>query len=270
MIKVFIDAIGIAAPGLPNWQTAAEVFKGNVAYTPIPLEKYKPELLPPNERRRATELVRLAFRVCEDAANGYAGNLRDCASVFASSGGDYPIIDQICRSLTEPEKLVSPTQFHNSVHNSAAGYWSIAVGSTHPSNSLSAYDDSFRQALQEALLFVAASNTPCLFTCYDLVPPSPLTAKRPIAFECGIALVLSPTQSTQSVGELIWHLDNTQASGITPCQTDALEHLRLGNPAARGFPLLEALARQEHTPILLGDNLSQAAPMRLEINPCLA
>src|SRR5690606_40428753 len=85
---------------------------------------------------------------CEDLLRDNPVSIRRCAAVFASSGGDYPIIDQICKALCEPERLVSPTQFHNSVHNSAAGYWSIATGSRAPSTSISAFDDTFAAGLQ--------------------------------------------------------------------------------------------------------------------------
>jgi photosystem II stability/assembly factor-like uncharacterized protein len=113
MSPVFLDALGLATPGLPNWQAAVSVLRGEQAFISAPLEKYKPAQLPANEARRATELVRMAFRVAEEVMGNAALNMQDCANVFASSGGDYPIVDQICRSLCVPERLVSQlsTQF---------------------------------------------------------------------------------------------------------------------------------------------------------------
>jgi len=43
-------------------------------------------------------------------------------SVFASSGGDGHNCHEICQALSLEERLISPTRFHNSVHNAAAGY----------------------------------------------------------------------------------------------------------------------------------------------------
>ncbi len=40
-----------------------------------------------------------------------------------------------------------PTQFHNSVHNAVAGYWSIATKSTQPMTCLAAHDHSFAAGL---------------------------------------------------------------------------------------------------------------------------
>lgn len=264
MLKVYIEAIGLSAPGMNSWADAQPLFRDAAApYEATPLEKYKPERLPANERRRATDLVRLAFRVCEDATAQSQIPAADCATVFASSGGDYPIVDQICRSLTESEKLVSPTQFHNSVHNSAAGYWSIAVGSREASTSLSSYDDSFSLGLLEAALLVTEANKPCLFTCYDLKPPPPLSFKRLITFECGIAMVLTNTLTTQSCAALTIHVSHN--TDIHRCQHPDLEKLRLGNPAARGFPLLEAISRSRPARILLPMG---AGSLSIEVSSC--
>lgn len=163
-----------------------------------------------------------------------------CASVFASSGGDYPIIDQICRSLCEPERLVSPTQFHNSVHNSAAGYWSIATGSRHPSTSLSAYDDSFAAGLLEAVCLCQQEQLPTLLVVYDIVPPNPLGAKRQIPVEFGVALLLTPQPGEQALAQLQVSLGG---KGIASQTLPTLESLRLANPAARSLPLLGQIAQ---------------------------
>jgi hypothetical protein len=241
MLDCYLNAIGLAAPGLPGWRASASVLQGLTAYEPAPLDKYKPELLPPNERRRATELVRMAFRVCEELMSSSAIPMAECASIFASSGGDYPIIDQICRSLCDSERLVSPTQFHNSVHNSAAGYWSIATGSRQPSTSLSAYDDSFAVGLLEAMCLCQQEQLPTLLAVYDIQPPYPLGGKRLIPVEFGVALLLTPNASEHSLARLQLSPTNTSATS-TPAQP-ALEALRLANPAARALPLLELVAQ---------------------------
>jgi hypothetical protein len=241
MLDCYLNAIGLAAPGLPGWRVSAPVLQGLTVYEPTPLDKYKPELLPPNERRRATELVRMAFRVCEELMSSSAIPMADCASVFASSGGDYPVIDQICRSLCESERLVSPTQFHNSVHNSAAGYWSIATGSRQPSTSLSAYDDSFAVGLLEAMCLCQQEQLPTLLAVYDIQPPYPLAGKRQIPVEFGVALLLTPQANGQDLAHL--QLNQTgSAATSTPAQP-ALESLRQANPAARALPLLELVAQ---------------------------
>jgi hypothetical protein len=264
MINVYVDAIGLAAPGLPGWNESQSVLRGETIYESVELEKYKPEQLPPNERRRATELVRMAFRVCEDLMKNSSVDMSQCASVFASSGGDHPIIDQICNALCEPERMVSPTQFHNSVHNSAAGYWSIATASRLPSTSISAYDDSFCGGLLEAASFCNSEKMNTILAVYDIKPPPPLNAKRDISAEFGAAFLLTPEKSERSLVKLSLTLIDAAAS--TKAAQDELEILRLSNPAARALPLLEIIASKKiGTVDLLNDN--QLA-VRIEISPC--
>ena len=263
-MAVYLNSVGLAAPGLLNWQSSQPVLAGQQRYDAIALEKYKPTQLPPNEARRATELVRMAFRVCEEVMNNTRMPLRDCASVFASSGGDYPIIDQICRTLCEPERLVSPTQFHNSVHNSAAGYWSIATGSRLPSTSLSAYDDSFSVGLLEAITFCQSEQLPTLLAVYDIKPPYPLSEKRLITVEFGVALLLSPVASSDSIARL--QLSGEAGNQPTMCSNSDLELMRLANPAARSLPLLEILARAESGSVTFSNR--NHTRLTLEVSAC--
>jgi hypothetical protein len=262
--SVYIDAIGLAAPGLLGWDRSLPILAGQQGYVPIALDKYKPTHLPPNEARRATELVRMAFRVCEDLMERTTQPMDSCANVFASSGGDYPIVDQICRSLCEPDRMVSPTQFHNSVHNSAAGYWSIATGSRLPSSSLSAYDDSFCLGLLEAISLCLVEQLPTLLVVYDIKPPYPLSEKRDINIDFGVAMLLSPEPNSASIAKLALSLSGhniaaTQAS--TP-----LEVLRLSNPAARCLPMLEAIACKKPARVVFSNQNNNS--YELEISPC--
>lgn len=264
MLTCYLNAIGLAAPGFPGWEQSRAVLQGSLPYEPLALEKYKPELLPPNERRRATELVRMAFRVCEDLMVSSSIPMADCASVFASSGGDYPIIDQICRTLCEPERMVSPTQFHNSVHNSAAGYWSIATGSRQPSTSLSAYDDSFSAGLLEAMCLCQQEQLPTLLVVYDIQPPYPLGEKRRIPIEFGVALLLTPTPSTQNLARL--QLTADACAEPASLAMPALEGLRQSNPAARSLPLLELIARGKAGNVVFTS--TDQPSLQLQVEPC--
>jgi len=242
MIKVYINAVGLVAPGLEGWEKGRQVLTGEQPYLPQPLERYKPQLLPANERRRATEVVRLAFRACEDAMDRCSLDPATLAGVFASSGGDYPIIDQICRALRQPQRAVSPTQFHNSVHNAAAGYWSIATGSRASSISLAGYDGSFSAGLLEAATQVALEGTSAVLAAYDIPPPPPLLAQRPIHAPFAVSLILSAEADDASLASLSLRLA-PEVKNESSIENSALEIVRKGNPAARSLPLLEALAQ---------------------------
>jgi hypothetical protein len=236
----WLDAIGIAAPGLLGWATAKEILRGASTYAAADLPPYAPALLPPNERRRATPTVRIAFQAAEDAVKSTTIPAAELATVFASSDADLNIIHRISLALTQTPRLISPTDFHNSVHNAAAGYWSIAVGARAPSTTISAYDYSFAAGLAEACMLASIERRNVLLVAFDLPPPQPLFAKRPIGCIAGVALVLTPAHTSTSIARL----DCVQSTdAVTPCSTPLLEELRRSNPAMAALPLLELLAR---------------------------
>lgn len=143
MSTSYIHAISFVAPGLPDWQHTRSVLRNESTYQAADISVYQPNLLPPNERRRASPAVRMAFRIAEELTKNITHRADELASVFSSSDGDLAIAHRICNALAEPSRLVSPTDFHNSVHNSAAGYWSIAANAKGPSTAISAFDHSF-------------------------------------------------------------------------------------------------------------------------------
>ncbi len=241
MIRCALEGVGIAAPGLAGWAASTPKLAGNAAYLPPDagdLEPpYAPVLLPPNERRRATAAVRQAFRAAEDAMRPGL-EPRDLASVFASSDADLAVLNRICSALAEPARAISPTDFHNSVHNAASGYWSIAVQAMAPTTTVAAYDASFTAGLLEAAALTAHLDTDVLLVAYDAVAPAPLLAKRPLASSASVALVLG-RGDRGAFGAL--DID-VNGSGETACTRAALETLRVGNPALRALPLLELVA----------------------------
>lgn len=248
-LQVCIDAVGLAAPGLNGWSGACATLSGARAYAAEELPRYAPSLLPPNERRRATEVGRLAFQSAEEAIAGLNGSADQLAAVFTSSGGDTDIVNLICASLASPGRPVSPTHFHNSVHNAPAGYWSIATGSRLTSTSLSAYDGSFAAGLMEAAVLCRGENQPVLLVAYDSQPKEPIYSKRPLTAPFSVALLLQPEAGNRSLARL--ELDFCQGQTESGLPDSELEALRLGNPAARSLPLLACLAHDQSAELVL-------------------
>ncbi len=263
MNKVYIESIGIAAPGLEGWQKSQAILQGE-DYQFTALEKYKPTTLPPNERRRATQLVRLSFRAAEDAMLDSSVDASEMATVFSSSCGDMPIVDQVCRALTEESRAVSPTQFHNSVHNSAAGYWSIGVGSEQTSTSLSAFDDSFALGLIEASAMVLVDKLPTLLAVYDISPPEPLLGKRAVTVDFSMAMVLTPEQTENSIA--CFTIEILEAGELSLIKQQQLLSLFNSNPAAKALPLLELLANKIPGEITL--SLPSGGVLQVNIQLC--
>ena len=236
---VWLESVGVAAPGLANWETARAVLSGAEQYVPSELPPHAPQLLPPNERRRATQTVRIAFQAAEDAVRTSSIAASALSTVFASSDADLNIIHRISTALTQTPRLVSPTDFHNSVHNAAAGYWSIAVGARAPSSTISAYDFSFAAGLEEACALVRVDAVDTLLVAFDVPPPQPLFEKRPIGSAAAVALVLTKDRTAASIGSIrCTHVNEAS----THAANAALDELRRSNPAMAAVPLLELLA----------------------------
>ena len=248
MIKVYVQGVSVLAPGLNGWQASRAILAGQVPYRTEPLPRVTPEILPAAERRRSSESVRLAVTVAQEAMNQSSLPLNGVATVFASSDGDGQTLHQICEALARPEHDVSPTRFHNSVHNAAAGYWSIATGSKLPSNSLCAFDDSFAIGLLEAATQVVVERVPVLLVAFDLPFPQPLHQVRAVSqvFACAFLLVADSAPAGLGLWEI--SIENGTAPIALPEIFDGLG----SNPAARALPLLQNLARQQDGTVRLG------------------
>jgi hypothetical protein len=238
--------IGLLGPGLPDWPSCAPILAGALPYLPMPTVLPPAALLPPAERRRVGSVVKLALAVGMQATTAAGVDAASLATVFTSSTGDGHNCHQICEALASNDRLISPTRFHNSVHNAAAGYWSIATGATGPSNVLGAFDASFGAGLLEAMVQVAVEHRPVLLVAYDSDYPEPLRTLRPVPDSFGIALLLAPPSTKVALARLDVALGKTSNPAPDTLSDAALEALRRTVPAARGLPLLAALARLQH------------------------
>lgn len=242
MLSAYVRGVGLLGPGLTDWQSGAPVIAGAMAYQPCPTVLPTPQALPPAERRRTGATVRLAIAVAQQAVASAAIDPGCLAAVFASSSGDGVICHEICEALATEDRQISPTRFHNSVHNAAAGYWSIATGATAASSAICAFDASFAAGLLEALTQIAVSGEPALLTAYETTYPEPLRATRPVSDAFGMALVLTPTSEAASIARITAALSDAPGDQMGDPQ---LESLRAGVPAARSLPLLRLLARRQ-------------------------
>ncbi len=252
MMRAAILGIGLWGPGLSGWAASRAVLAGETPFAHIETPPPAPLLLPANERRRAGPAVRLALGVAEVAVTMARLTHPDLdparlRAVFASSNGEGTVVDELLKTLADPAEAVgvSPTQFHNSVHNVAAGYWSIAHGGRAPADSLAAHDATFAAGLLKALAETVAEAAPVLFCLFDAPLPFPLSACRRTDFAFAMALVLAPeSPGAGALGRIAAWFDPRDAALDRP-RAPALAALVDGNPAAQGLALLETLARHE-------------------------
>lgn len=240
-MKVFVEGVGIAGPGLNGWQASQPVLAGAAPYIDASVVIPPGDLLPSAERRRTGLPVKLAMAVGIEAIAQSQRNASELPSVFASSTGDGDNIHYIFEMLANNGREVSPTRFHNSVHNAPSGYWSIATKSMSPSTSLACFDASFVAGLIEAATQTLAGGNAVVLIAYDATYPQPLHAARPISATFGVALVLAGNKTNRSLAELEIVISRKH-NASTPVANAELEALRVGTPAARSLPLLAALA----------------------------
>lgn len=264
-MRVHVEGVGLVGPGLRGWAQSRAALAGAEPYRPAPIVVAPAELLPAAERRRVGQTVKIALGAGHEAFANAGRDAAATATVFASSGGDSDNVHHVCEALAAPQPEVSPTRFHNSVHNAASGYWSIAVRSHENSTSLCCHDASFAAGLLEASSQVVADGGPIGLIVYDQPYPEPLSAVRPLAASFGAALVLAPqatarTFATLEVGFVPREAQATRMAGAE------LEALRSGVPAARSLPLLAALARGARETVILG--YVAGTHLRVETAPC--
>ena len=254
-LSACIAGIGFWADGLPSW-TAAQAFAREGTRPDDAAAKPSPALLAPNERRRAPETVAVALDVAQAACADAAVDPASMPSVFASTHGDLAITDYMCETLAGTPSDISPTRFHNSVHNAAAGYWTIGTGCLQPATALSAYRGTFAQGLLEALAQLHAGSAAVLLVAYDTSARGPLATQARSAGLLGAALVLARTGPGIRISASLD--DGAAAGGDGPLARHAA-----GNAMAPMLPLFDALAVRSTTAAL---DAGPGAVLHLELH----
>ena len=259
----YIEGIGLLGPGLSDWQAGRAALAGQVAYCRQPTVLPSPASLPPPERRRCGAIVKLAIAVGREAAVAAGIDVATLATVFSASGGDGNNCHEICQMLASDDRQISPTRFHNSVHNAASGYWSIAAGAMAPSSVLCAHDASFGAGLLEAIAQTLADDVRVLLIACDTPHVEPLNSVRTITDEFGVGLVLAPQKSVNSLARITVALVLDHADRLTD---PALENIRANVPAARCLPLLQAIAKGESAALTI--DYLDTSRLAVGMEPC--
>ncbi len=245
MMSARILGAGLLGPGLTGWHEGAEALAGRRPFAPNDVAPPPPDGLSSRERRRTSPAVRLALAVANEAVKAARVDPKTLPSVFAWAHGDGPVVQRILEVLATSERYVSPTEFHNSVHNVAVGYWTIASGSHEPSSSLAAARDTFPAGLLKALVQVHCERRPLLLVVCDSPLPEPLNSVCRVGAAFGFALVLAPGAHKGGMAGLTASYGGPAESREEKPSLTELQELWERNAAARALPLLERLARRE-------------------------
>ena len=188
------------------------------------------QLLPARMRGRASLLTAMFANVVEQAARAAGMNPSALPTLFGSAYGEMGTIRALLAQLWAAEEL-SPARFQASVHNTAAGQLSIALGNRNFSSSIAAGRDTLAMLWIEALAWLHEHPGALLLACADEGPSPELQPGLdypPLA----AAWVVSNTVDVPGVARL---------GAVTPARAAAEGGEPGGNPCAGALALVRAM-----------------------------
>jgi hypothetical protein len=209
-------------------------------WRPMPGAETPPPRLPPRLRRRASLLINMVAEVGAQATEPVGASMAMLPIVVGSAFGELGTMMELLRDL-EGDGAVSPTQFQSSVHNSAAGYLSIAHGNRVSSTSLAAGDDTLGVVLLEAFTLLALRGGRVLAVVADEALPTELVPRADVA-ALAAAFLLEAAPAARPLA----FLDELRASGAEarPVESDV--------PCASAVGLVEAIRAGRAARVELG------------------
>lgn len=193
-------------------------------------------------RRRATPLTRMGIEVLQQAARMADVELSELASVWATAHGEHSMAIGLLEMMQQGEGKLSPTKFHNSVHNTASGYASIASHNRSPSTTLTGGAELVASALIEAACMLDALDRDVAVVIADeplLTPFEVPDSAVPLA----VALLLSP-RAEGALGVLT----DIRRAAVAPVPRRAPFG---GLHASAALPLIEHIVEQKTGTIAL-------------------
>ena len=265
MSRLDIAGLGAWGTSFSSWETFANGINTGTWQTETLLQ---PTLIPARERRRAPQSVKLAVEVMNQACEMAGLDPAGIAAVVSSSMGDMQITDYLCRTLATNPAAVSPTRFHNSVHNATTGYWSIAARSHAATNAVSAYDYTASMAFLEAAIQSLEDESPVLVVTQEMAAPKALHNTCPSDQAFSAAILLTPAGMNSDPLATV-EFDISRTSSDWPELPGDLRHGLESNFGARLVPLLAVIAANNRArktcPVNLEFPLTPASSLKLSV-----
>jgi len=260
MADINIVGVGVWSKFFSNWDEFCSVLSGGAASQATAL---RPEIIPAKERRRAPLSVKMAVEVMDQACRMSALVPSEVATVFASVNGDTEITDYLCRTLITAPRTVSPTRFHNSVHNASIGNWAIATHCKLPANAMSAYPHTTSMAFLEGAIQALEENIPVLVCVQELASPDAIKpiydSEQPISTA---VLLAPPGYCREALATVRFDVRNERSEYSNASQFLGIDWS--GNLGARFLPLFAALTAPGDTELQLP--ISERSSLSLAIS----
>ncbi len=214
-----LHAASVLAPGmgsLAEFRFVCRSLKPPVLAAPLELPS--PQMLPANERRRASQVVKLTQACIEQVLQSCPFPVESLRSVFVTDEGTGEICQQVFQALATTRQ-VSPLTFSNSVQNAPAGYFSIAWRNRQSSTVVSLGLESFASGLLCAVTESLATKSPILLVAYDPVMAAPMDELLPIREATATAWIISNTKMISSAPVLASFALELEPAGINTPST---------------------------------------------------
>lgn len=249
-----MSALQLELRGLGVWTPAhADVASWSQRHVPGAMPARAPadpaatpraELLPPMMRRRTSLLTRMAAEVGAQALHSAGLVGVEATMIYGSVYGEIRTTLDLLDALLDPAAPLSPTKFHNSVHNTAGGYVSIATQNRGGNAALSAGRSTLAMGLLECAGLIAAGAEAAVLVIAEESLPEPLAAGRvygPLAAAFAFVGPGLPGMSLRTC-----HLRQGEQAGAASATAPPAE--LAANPCAAALTLVDAALRPEpHT-----------------------
>ena len=195
-LRFHLRGLGLWAPGYPDpraWAARPPACPEDPGATP------RAELLPPMLRRRTSLLTRMSAEVARQALRGLPPG--PTTMVYGSVYGEIRTTLELLAALVAGPEPLSPTRFHNSVHNTAAGYVSIATANHAGNSVLAAGRSTLAMALLDCAALVACGGGDAVLVIAEEPLPEPLAAGRrygPFAAAFALSALAPPDRSEET------------------------------------------------------------------------
>jgi hypothetical protein len=260
MADINIVGVGVWCEFFSNWDEFCSALAGGAASQATALQ---PELIPAKERRRAPLSVKMAIEVMDQACRMSALVPSEVATVFASVNGDVGITDYLCRTLDTAPRTVSPTRFHNSVHNAPIGNWAIATHCKLPANAMSAYLHTTSMAFLEGAIQALEENIPVLVCVQELAVPNAIKPIYDSEHPISTAVLLAPPgYCREALASVRFDVRNERSEYSSAPQFLGVDWS--SNLGARFLPLFAALTTPGDTELQLP--ISESSSLSLAIS----
>jgi hypothetical protein len=226
MTHYAVGGMGLWTPGYANldaWRQGARDDSITVAAA---------SLAPARSRRATSHLTRMLVDTAGQATDEAGLSPSEIATVFGSAHGEIQIAIEQLQMMREGDGKVSPARFKNSVHNTAAGLFSLAAKNHGFTTAIAGGDDTVAMCLLEAQGLLEAGEPAVVVAVGEEALPEPIHRFAPHA-ELGLAFALrKDEQAGPRIGPLerAAHVDSPDVPG--PFQ---------GHPAAGALALLEGI-----------------------------